>query len=875
MKLTLINFRCYTKSVFHFPDNGTILLSGDSGIGKTTIFKAINFVLFDKESKVITYGEKKCEVILEYNDVVISRRKNPNYLTYKRNSAFSNVSGAFYENDVAQNKIKELFGNNFLLTGYMPQKNSDRFFLMSNNEKTSFLQSLSIKNFDIDALRKKMKDDIKTRKDKLMIKSTETSFLLDSCKSNNINENTVLIEPKTKTPIVSIEENTNNMNHYKNKLKMKRVVLDETNDIFNKNDKLKETIKSKQDLLNHFQKDLVSLESQYLDFSSKKKEDDENSLKADIVYCQHNIKLIKLKKLFKDTKEEYDSMVVSESEKIKKEIEKNNKSIDECNQYILKDDERTVLKKYLDCVSRYNNLKADIKQEHLHIILDTVSPNELTDILNRLLIECKKCIEDIENDIETMNGCINTEQKIINDEEINYKEIVKSKEDCKDKYKCPKCNTGLMVRHGKIEEATDAYRTSTDLSYEENISVNNLKKYKTNLQVYKKEMIVLTDKLNNTNIKNKLINKFINQLSDITIEYSTDTNNKTRERLDTDIKYSSRISIYKNELIILEKNICLLKSNNTPLEYLSKKRLNLVSIKKNYDELKNNSMTSSGEGVVTIEEYEDNILTNNVKLSDIKNINIELKRIDKEINEKTKSMDDCLCFLKNNVDMMKDEDILKKELSDIKQSIEKYENNIEKLIKKEKSIKKYNDYMEVYTQKKSLINKLGIVKIEESVCIRNLSKAEELLKYINDAESMSLYQTIQNINNELDEFITAFFGDKFSVSLNAFKEMKDGDKKTLIDVQITKDGEIVPLDGLSGGEYDRVSLALFLSFNKSSSCNLVLLDECLASLHSELVEDIVELIKTKMSNKIVMFTLHQANTGIFDHTIDICQYRCS
>ena len=60
-----------------------------------------------------------------------------------------------------------------------------------------------------------------------------------------------------------------------------------------------------------------------------------------------------------------------------------------------------------------------------------------------------------------------------------------------------------------------------------------------------------------------------------------------------------------------------------------------------------------------------------------------------------------------------------------------------------------------------------------------------------------------------------------------------------------------------------------LRFNKISKSNIILLDECLASLHSELVEDIVELIKNKLGDKLVLFTLHQANTGMFDTIVDI------
>ena len=89
-----------------------------------------------------------------------------------------------------------------------------------------------------------------------------------------------------------------------------------------------------------------------------------------------------------------------------------------------------------------------------------------------------------------------------------------------------------------------------------------------------------------------------------------------------------------------------------------------------------------------------------------------------------------------------------------------------------------------------------------------------------------------------------------------------------------KDGEKVPLDSLSGGEFDRVALGFFLAFNKVAKSDIIMLDECLASLHSELVEDIVEMIKTKLSDKLVLFTLHQANVGMFDEVIDIEKYRC-
>ena len=45
MKLTLKNFRCYSERTFDFGEKGLLLLSGHSGVGKTSIILAINFAL--------------------------------------------------------------------------------------------------------------------------------------------------------------------------------------------------------------------------------------------------------------------------------------------------------------------------------------------------------------------------------------------------------------------------------------------------------------------------------------------------------------------------------------------------------------------------------------------------------------------------------------------------------------------------------------------------------------------------------------------------------------------------------------------------------------------------------------------------------------
>ena len=193
----------------------------------------------------------------------------------------------------------------------------------------------------------------------------------------------------------------------------------------------------------------------------------------------------------------------------------------------------------------------------------------------------------------------------------------------------------------------------------------------------------------------------------------------------------------------------------------------------------------------------------------------------------------------------------------------------DKLKKRETILFKYKEDLSLYKKQLEATIQFDNLKQEENILIRSISTAETLFNKINDAEAISLENTIEIINTDLEEFVNHFFGESFSAKLQSFKESKDGDKKPSIEILIVQDGETIPLDSLSGGEYDRLALALFLCFNKISKSNIILLDECLASLHSELVEDIVELIKNKLADKLVLFTLHQANTGIFDTIVDI------
>ena len=84
MKIVLEGFRMYDSATERvFPTQGTCLVQGESGRGKSTLFAAVAWALFGKESDTYSWTTKKkvCSVQVHLDDgVVVHRQKNPERL---------------------------------------------------------------------------------------------------------------------------------------------------------------------------------------------------------------------------------------------------------------------------------------------------------------------------------------------------------------------------------------------------------------------------------------------------------------------------------------------------------------------------------------------------------------------------------------------------------------------------------------------------------------------------------------------------------------------------------------------------------------------------------------------------------------------------
>jgi energy-coupling factor transporter ATP-binding protein EcfA2 len=149
------------------------------------------------------------------------------------------------------------------------------------------------------------------------------------------------------------------------------------------------------------------------------------------------------------------------------------------------------------------------------------------------------------------------------------------------------------------------------------------------------------------------------------------------------------------------------------------------------------------------------------------------------------------------------------------------------------------------------------------------------LNKINESESISLTNCIDTINYYINDYLEKFFpNDSIIVDIVPFKEKGKNDKsdkndvKPGIDIKICYKGEEVELSSLSGGEYDRVSLAIMLAFNNICKSSMILLDESISSLDSDLTNDILEKLKENLSDKRIIMVAHQISTGLFDQVVN-------
>lgn len=142
---------------------------------------------------------------------------------------------------------------------------------------------------------------------------------------------------------------------------------------------------------------------------------------------------------------------------------------------------------------------------------------------------------------------------------------------------------------------------------------------------------------------------------------------------------------------------------------------------------------------------------------------------------------------------------------------------------------------------------------------KSYPRAIKLQEIIKTAEKMAVREVIEEINLHAQMYLDSFLDD-MNVML-----VFDGVKLT---VDVLQDGHDSDLQNLSGGELARVILAFTIALAEINNVNLLLLDECVASLDQESTGQVIDTIKANFKGTVICIA-HQTTTGVFDHVLEL------
>lgn len=158
---------------------------------------------------------------------------------------------------------------------------------------------------------------------------------------------------------------------------------------------------------------------------------------------------------------------------------------------------------------------------------------------------------------------------------------------------------------------------------------------------------------------------------------------------------------------------------------------------------------------------------------------------------------------------------------------------------------------------------------ELSMVTRYLAKAEEVKQILVKCQCQLLDDTVNNINNVIGEVSQSLFTDEIVITLELYKTVKSsGIQKPTTNFMINyRGGTFDNVNQLSGGEGDRVSLALTVALNQLSNFPILFLDESLSSLDQDIKNSVIESLRN--TDRGIVVVMHDGVEGIFDEVIEL------
>ena len=814
MKLTVENFRCYKHRVFTFTPNSITLITGPSGQGKTSIFKAINFVLYGKEQKTTSFGAKKSKVVLEFplpgeQTSTITRTRCPNHLTVSHSGTVT-----LLEDLAAQAWINEHFGAHFLQTSYLTQKCLENFFTQSKDARADLLRTLSIQSYDIESLKSKNKEQVKERKAVMQTAAQELEFVKKEISARNLTE---VLEPVCPLVVASgsstedaIIEHQRQLVYNTKKLGALHVDLKDLNHTL-------QTSLARSTNRVAYEQQLKELAEQISWLKGQCAEpvvvSEESVMRCKRVVKSHEIGVKLLEKQAVLATKKAESKVKEETELA----------------YIQAKIEALVIPAESSESSGESRIAFLVKAQQAYEAVKRVWGGGLPAQSFKSTVKAWKpsptSVVDLGHKREELSNfrkqCVDTTGTTGGIGSV-----------------CPHCSGGLAYICNRIVKYDDAVMSATlkTLTTEYVVLQEEHKKAKAEEQK-QMELAVVINQYNEWLVEN--VEGLAAELAQVRGDVKT--SQAMREQM---------FSLVQQKQGVGKKEQSLIRFLEEEVERLQKEATTTATL--------------SVDPYADLRKAEEDLATCRVARAQQQQHSVQLVQSE----QKKVGLEELLKLCEgDNLDAQR------AKIQECNEQIEQRRKKAESFEVRKTAIEKWRVDVQTFQEWVRLSTKQDRIRAKLVIGERALKCALNASKLINDTESQLLQAFLEQLNEECARHMEVMFEGSTTMKVEyensvASSEASE-DKKMFVNVKLWRNGEEILYDTLSGGESDRCALVLFLAFNKLSKAKMLLLDECLSSLHAESVEDIVEHIKEEFRDRVCLMTLHQTTTGIFDQVVSL------
>ena len=850
--LYLENFRCWNKLELILPTNKIILLKGESGSGKSTIFQAIYWLLFDNIKKITPINNKnaRTKVIIKYGNITIERCRSPKILKLQ-------IDDKLYDGNVAQGIIYEKFGNTDIWNAscYIMQSCRNYFLTTTNLGKMDLLNKIAFTDTKLTDFMSQIDEKINNKSKFFDIYTSKYDTLLkiyNTKWNQNIDFSNILSENEIFNINISIDNLQKNKKILEDNLINRNIKLKELNLLNNKLNNYQNSIPNKinpPEILNYDINILYNYDESYKIInemiSYKNKLNLLYELKNEYeklpenFYIKFNID--ELNKILEEKKEELNKSIYYETLR--------NENIRICKEINIEYNLNVIENKideYIDLVdsqkelNRLNNIELINKELNNINIIDPINPNP-----NNESLIFKDIIKPDTNKLQIK----------IKENENKIQELKTLDNIAKNTIKCPYCDNSVKYVNGKILKVDIPDTNDIYIKIEEFLEEN-------------RKLKLQEDQINNEyNIKIKeeqeRINKLNKLVTDYKIEIQKNENNKNKKNeLMTKLYELEKISFnnnYKNTKILSQKeidkyNILIDKLENIKIidGFTLSKDINIdisnIETAKKKNEIKNKIE------LIYIDNYNDiDIIKIENKINIFQNWIEAYRKYKFDLELSLNNIKD----IENQISMINIPEDCTETINKINKEILEYNEIIQNNNIKIESQKEWNEILKVRNEMDNIFSELSILKKIKKLAI--------------ESECEVLQYTIDCINSSISDVCSTMFNSDIGIELCTSKELKSK-KETIQSINFSisyREGIFDNVSQLSGGEGDRISLALTMGLNKISTCPFLLLDESLASLDNHMKEVAVDTIKQHCIFKTILCIAHDEFDDIYDHIIDI------